>query len=93
MLPLLPKLARPQIKIIENFAADLERDWLMKLLRELSEHPSIPFDVREIFRFSRIRFPSTTCWPVPFPDVKSIRLVRPLSPRPLPPPDILSYYW
>jgi len=34
---MLPKLARPQIKIIENFVADLERDWLKKLHRERSK--------------------------------------------------------
>ena len=31
------KLARPQIKIIENFVAALERDWLKKLRREREE--------------------------------------------------------
>lgn len=34
---MLHQLARPQIKIIENVVADLERDWLKKLRRECSE--------------------------------------------------------
>jgi hypothetical protein len=39
---MLPKLARPHIKIIENFVADLECDWLKKLRRERGEQPSFP---------------------------------------------------
>jgi len=37
---MLPKFARPHIKVIENCVADLERDWLMKLRRERGEQPS-----------------------------------------------------